>query len=93
MHVLTVRWSEDATSDLIEIIDYIDQRNPIAAGSLHAEIVRTVESLPTAPLIFRDGRVSATREAVVHPNYIVVYQVGVEFIDILRILHARREYP
>nr|WP_150303330.1 type II toxin-antitoxin system RelE/ParE family toxin [Pseudomonas saliphila] len=91
--MLTVRWSEEATSDLIEIVDYIDQRNHIAAASLHAEILRTVESLPTAPLIFRDGRVSGSREAVVHPNYLVVYQVGVEFIDILRVLHARREYP
>lgn len=91
--MLTVRWTEEATSDLIEIIDYIDQRNPIAAESLHIEILRTVESLPTAPLIFRNGRVSGSREAVVHPNYLVVYQVGVEFIDILRVLHARREYP
>ena len=91
--MLTVRWSEEATSDLIEIIDYIDERNPSAAASLHTEIVRTVESLPTAPLIFRGGRVRGSREAVVHPNYLVVYQVGVEFIDILRVLHARREYP
>lgn len=93
MRVLAVRWSEEATSDLVEIIDYIDQRNPIAAASLHTEILRTVESLPSAPLIFRDGRVQGTHEAVVHPNYLVVYQVGIEFIDILRVLHARREYP
>jgi plasmid stabilization system protein ParE len=61
--VLTVRWSEEATSDLIEIIDYIDQRNPIAALSLHSEILRTVESLPAAPLIFKGGRVTGTRKA------------------------------
>lgn len=91
--VLTVRWSEEATSDLIEIIDYIDERNPIAAWSLHSEILRTVEGLPAAPLIFRGGRVTGTREAVVHPNYLVIYQAGVEFIDILRVLHARQEYP
>ncbi|SOB77093.1 addiction module toxin, RelE/StbE family [Marinobacter sp. LV10R510-11A] len=91
--MLTVRWSEEATSDLIEIIDYIDQRNPIAALSLHSEILRTVESLPAAPLIFKGGRVTGTREAVVHPNYLVVYQAGVEFVDILRILHSRQEYP
>lgn len=38
MLVLAVRWSEEATSDLVEIIDYIDQRNPIAAASLHRDI-------------------------------------------------------
>ena len=91
--MLAVRWPEEATSDLVEIIDYIDQRNSIAAASLHAEILRTGESLLSAALIFRDGRVPGTHEAVVHPNYLVVYQVDIEFIDILRVLHARREYP
>ena len=42
---------------------------------------------------FRLGRVPGTREHVVHPNYIVVYQVGDDVIDILRILHSRQQYP
>jgi len=33
-----------------------------------------------------------TREAIVHPNYILVYRVG-ETIDILAVLHARQQYP
>lgn len=45
------------------------------------------------PYLFRPGRVPGTREYVVHPNYIVVYQVGDEMIDILRVLHSRRQYP
>jgi plasmid stabilization system protein ParE len=36
--VQTVRWSEEATTDLVEIIDYIEQRNAVAAQSLHAAI-------------------------------------------------------
>ncbi|WP_413899559.1 type II toxin-antitoxin system RelE/ParE family toxin [Rhodoferax sp.] len=28
-----------------------------------------------------------------HPNYIVVYQVGSDVIDILRVLHSRQQYP
>nr|WP_259640053.1 type II toxin-antitoxin system RelE/ParE family toxin [Pseudomonas syringae] len=52
-----------------------------------------VEALPLHPYIHRPGRVPGTREAVVHPNYLVVYRVGTERISILDVLHARQEYP
>lgn len=89
----TIRWSEEATTDLVEIIDFIEQRNAIAAQSLHAAIVQSAENLPLMPYLFRLGRVAGTREHVVHPNYIVVYQVGDDVIDILRVLHSRQQYP
>ncbi|MBK9440066.1 MAG: type II toxin-antitoxin system RelE/ParE family toxin [Comamonadaceae bacterium] len=89
----TLRWSEEATTDLVEIIDYIEQRNAAAAQSLHAAIVQAAENLPLMPYLFRPGRVAGTREHVVHPNYIMVYQVGNDVIDILRILHSRQQYP
>ncbi len=88
-----VRWSEEATTDLVDIIDYIEQRNAVAAKSLLTTIVQSAESLPLMPYLFRPGRVAGTREYVVHPNYIVVYQVGSDAIDILRILHSRQQYP
>jgi addiction module RelE/StbE family toxin len=77
----------------VAIIDYIEQRNATAAQNLYATIVQSVESLPLMPYLFRPGRVAGTREQVVHPNYIVVYQVGNDVIDILRVLHSRQEYP
>ena len=89
----SVRWSEEATTDLVEIIYYIEQRNPVAARSLHSAIVKSAENLPLMPYLFRPGRVAGTREHVVHPNYIVVYQVGNDVLDILRILHSRQQYP
>ena len=89
----TVRWSDEATTDLVEILDYIEQRNTAAAQSLQAAIIQSAENLPLVPYLFRPGRVAGTREHVVHPNYIVVYQVGDEVIDILRVLHSRQQYP
>ena len=71
----------------------MEQRNPIAAQGLHAAVVQSAESLPLMPYLFRPGRVSGTREHVVHPNYIVVSRVGDEVIDILRVLHSRQQYP
>src|SRR3990167_8870832 len=58
-----------------------------------ATTVRTVGGLPSAPYLFRSGRVRGSRECVVHPNYLVIYQVGTDSIDVLRVLHARQEYP
>ena len=89
----SVQWSDEATTDLVEIIDYIDQRNAAAARSLFTAIVRSAEALPHMPYLFRVGRVAGTREHVVHPNYIVLYRVGTEVIDILRVLHSRQQYP
>ena len=89
----TVRWSDEATTDLVEIIDFIEQRNAAAAQVLHAAIIQSAENLPLMPYLFRPGRVAGTREHVVHPNYIVVYQVGDEAVDILRVLHSRQQYP
>jgi toxin ParE1/3/4 len=91
--VQTILWSEEATTDLVEIIDYIEQRNSVAAQNLHAAIVQSAQNLPLMPYLFRPGRVAGTREHVVHPNYIVVYQVGSDTIDTLRILHSRQQYP
>ena len=76
----------------MEIIDFIEQRNAAAAHSLLATVIQSAENLPLMPYLFRLGRVAGTREHVVHPNYIVVYQVGNEVIDILRVLHSRQQY-
>ena len=89
----TIRWTEEAATDLVEILDYIEQRNANAAQNLQAAIVQSAENLPLMPYLFRPGRVPGTRELVVHPNYIVVFQVGSDMIDILRILHSRQQYP
>ena len=37
--------------------------------------------------------VPGCREIVAHPNYIVVYRVGLDCIEVLRVMHARQEYP
>ena len=91
--MLPVKWGHEALNDLVEIIDYIEQYNPVAAASLHHHISAAAEGLSAIPYGFRLGRVPGTREIVVHPNYLVVYRVGDTSVDILRVLHARQEYP
>jgi plasmid stabilization system protein ParE len=91
--VPSVRWTEQATLDLAEIVDYIDERNPVAAQALKNDIFAIAERHCGRPFLYRPGRVAGTREAVVRPTYLIVHQVGAEFVDLLRVLHTAREYP
>ncbi len=93
LRVLPVEWTRQATWDLIEIIDYIEIRNPSAAHEMHELFVQAADKLSNMPYLFRRGRVNGTREYVVHPNYILIYEVKSTKIDIVRIMHAKREYP
>ena len=90
---LAVVWSDDATTDFLNILDYIAERNVAAADRLEALIQHAADPLPDNPNVHRPGRIAGTREAIVHPNYILVYRVGMDAIDILAVLHARQRYP
>jgi len=90
--VLPLVWRAEARADLLGIIAYIGERNLSAAERLLAIIEHAAEQLSTHPFMYRPGRVPGTREAVVHPNYIIVYRVG-DLIEILAVLHARQQYP
>ncbi|WP_099062594.1 type II toxin-antitoxin system RelE/ParE family toxin [Serratia sp. BW106] len=89
---MRIEWSSEAQEELWSIIDYIDDRNPQAARKLHREIEEVVLTLPLNPLMYRLGKVDNTREIVVHPNYLVVYRV-IGHIEVLSVIHAKREYP
>ena len=71
-----VRWSDEAERDLVEILDFIAQQNPAAADRMQALFSQAVKNLRDHPLIYREGRVSGTREIVVHPNYVLIYRIG-----------------
>lgn len=91
--MLPVEWSNEAQFDLAEIQGYIEQFAPAAALALREAIETGVERLASMPFVFRPGRVPGTREYVAHPNYIVVYRVDMIRVRVLRVLHARQEYP
>lgn len=91
--MLPVVWSVEALDALDEIIAYIEERNESASARLQALIRASAEKLPLHPYLHCPGRVANTREAVVHPNYIVVYRVAQDHILIVAVLHARQQYP
>jgi toxin ParE1/3/4 len=89
--VLPIIWSETALDDLDKILDYVAAR--AAASALQERIEASVEPIARHPYLFRTGRVAGTREIVSPPNYVVVYRVLAEHIEISAVLHSRRQYP
>ena len=87
-----VVWSPEARHDLWQILDFISDKNPIAAFTLFSDIESATTNLVQNPYLYKLGRVTGTREIIVHPNYIVVYRV-LDSIEILSVLHARQQYP
>ena len=91
--MLRLEWSADARRDVREIAGFISERNPQAAQRIVTAIEDTAERLPLFPYLYRVGRVHGTGEAVVHPNYILIYRVAADHIRIVSVVHARRRYP
>ncbi|MER0125820.1 type II toxin-antitoxin system RelE/ParE family toxin [Franconibacter daqui] len=49
-----VTWKEQALNDLANILDYIEQQNPVASRKLLEQMMRVADSLPlTLPLSLR----------------------------------------
>lgn len=91
--MLAVIWRESALDDLQEIVDYISEYDFNAAWRLHALMRASAERLSDHPYMYRTGRREDTREAVVHPNYILIYRVAATQVEILNVVHSRRQYP
>lgn len=91
--MLRLVWRADARADLRQIVAYIADRNPGAVERLRDAIEHAAERLPAHPYMHRPGRAPGTREAVVHPNYILIYRVVTDRVVVLAVVHARRQYP
>ena len=92
--MFSITWSPLADADLEAITSFIWQRNPLAAQRMWQLIQDSVLPLAEHPYLYRQSeRMPGCRQVVVHPNYIVVFQVSTDSIKILRVLHARQQFP
>ena len=91
--MLNLEWKATAIADLLAIVDYISDDNPDAAQALKDEIEAKTSRLPDNPQLYRVGRVDDTREMVVRPNYIVIYEESAIAVTIPRVLHAAQQWP
>lgn len=86
-------WTPEALDDRREIYDYIEADNPRAALTLDELFSEKVRNLIDHPGLGRIGRITGTRELVVHKNYILIYDTTVDQVRVLRVLHAARQWP
>jgi toxin ParE1/3/4 len=88
---MILTWTPSALDDLEKIIDYVAYQNVNAAVELQDSITEKIDLIASNNLIGRIGRAKGTREFVVHPHYVVVYDI-VSQIRILRILHTSQQW-
>lgn len=90
---MKLEWRPDALDDRERIMDFIVQDNPKAALNLDFLFEKQANEFVEQPRLHRPGRMKNTREAVVHPNYVLVYAVSVNTVTILRLLHTSQAWP
>nr|WP_259467417.1 type II toxin-antitoxin system RelE/ParE family toxin [Sphingomonas sp. PP-F2F-G114-C0414] len=90
---LKLIWRPEAVEDATAILDYVADRNRDAAERLSTSIAACADRLADHPFMYRSGRAGGTREAVVHPNYLLIYRVVPGMIEIVNVVHVRRDYP
>lgn len=87
-------WRQQALDDLIEMVAYIAEDNPDAAQELKDEIEAKAAKLPEHPKLYKPSqRVKGMRELVVRSNYIVLYRETLALVEVVNVLHARRQWP
>ncbi len=91
--MLPIVWRMAALTDLAAIVQHIAERNPLAARRMKDLIEAAVLPLAEHPYLYKSGRVPGTRELVAHPNYLVVYRVAADRIEVVAVIHARQQFP
>ena len=85
-----IKWTKTALGSLDEIAGFIAKDNPNRATSFVLELQAAVTKLQAHPGMGRAGRVPGTRELVLHQNYIAIYRVRGDDLEILRLHHTAR---
>lgn len=82
-----------ALADREAILAYVAEDNAQAAIELDEQFEAKAEIARQRPALYRAGRVKGTRELVVRPNYVLVYRVLPDAVEVLRVLHATQQWP
>ena len=87
---MAVKWTRTALRSVDEIAGFIAMDNSSRATSFVLELKDAVNKLQVHPGMGRAGRVPGTRELVLHQNYIAIYRVRGDDVEILRLHHVAR---
>lgn len=85
---MALEWTRTALRNLQDIAEYIAEDNPQRARSFVLELRDKVGLLERHPVLGHVGRIVCTRELVIHKNYLAIYRVHSDEVQILRIHHV-----
>ncbi|MBV8124945.1 MAG: type II toxin-antitoxin system RelE/ParE family toxin [Paucibacter sp.] len=90
----SLEWRPQARANLMTIVAAIADENPDAAQKLLDEIESKAAALPEQPKLYKASpRVKGLREMVIRPNYLLFYRASAERVEIVTVIHARRQWP
>jgi addiction module RelE/StbE family toxin len=91
---LSIEWRSRALDDIASAQNYLSDRNPEAARRILERILQRSRELEDFPEMGKPGRLQGTRELLVPGSpYVLIYRIGCDAIDILRVLHTKRDWP
>jgi plasmid stabilization system protein ParE len=88
---MRVIFSREALADLAAIRLYIGADNPFAASRVAVQIVAACDRLQLMPERGRPGLRPGTRELTSSWPYVIVYRIGAEEVEIVRIWHGAQD--
>lgn len=91
---MQVSWTAEAVRDLNSARAYIARDNPTAASHLAGRIRDAGQMLERFPILGRASDLEDTRELPIGGTpYVLVYRVGPNLVQILRVIHGARLWP
>lgn len=88
---MALKWTKTALARLDDIAGFIARDNPNRAKSFALQLKQAVAMLQVHPGMGRPGRIPGTRELVLHKNYIAIYRVRGDDVEILRLHHVAQK--
>jgi plasmid stabilization system protein ParE len=88
-------WSESALADLERFAVFLQERHPVFAKRIAAEIVRRARMIAAYPEIGRsvghDGGYRELSMPVLNATYVFRYSLGHDHVRMLRVFHGREQ--
>ncbi|WP_375662829.1 type II toxin-antitoxin system RelE/ParE family toxin [Bartonella sp. CL266QHHD] len=92
--MLPVVWLSSARDDLRQMLPILLAKIHLLARRMKRFLEASVLPLAEHPYLYRQSeKVLGLREIVAHPNYLILYRVAAHKIEIVAVVHARREFP
>jgi addiction module RelE/StbE family toxin len=91
---MRIEWSSTANKDVLSIIEFISEDDPVSALSLIKEIENGLEAIAEFPEMGRivpEFMIPSIRELIVKEHYRVIYEIRAEVILVSSIRHSRRK--